>query len=96
MDTPPHSNTIEYTAVYDMPATTVKIQPETKKRLDRFREYRSETYDELIAKLIFIAELSQKDPELSRETIEAIEKARARMKRGRFVSEAEAARRLGL
>ena len=78
-----------------MPATTVKIQTETKKRLDTFREYRNETYDELIAKLIFIAEESQKDPELSRETIEAIEKARARMKRGRFVTETEAARRLG-
>lgn len=79
-----------------MPATTVKIQTETKKRLDTFREYRNETYDELIAKLIFIAEESQKDPELSRETIEAIEKARARMKRGRFVTETQAARRLGL
>lgn len=96
MNPPPGLNIRKYTNVYDMTATTVKIQPETKKHLDRFREYKNESYDEVISKLLFIAEQSRTDPDLSRETIEAIEKARERMKRGRFVTEAQAAKRLGI
>ena len=79
-----------------MEATTIKIHEETKAVLDTFREYGSESYDEVIKKVIFIAKTCQTEPELSRETLEAIQKARERIKRGKFLNETEARKRLGL
>ena len=66
--------------MYTMPATTIKVHKQTKEQLDQFREYRNESYDEVIAKLVYIAKQSKKDPALSKRTIEAIENARKRMK----------------
>lgn len=79
-----------------MDTTTIKIHQNTKLQLDKFREYRNESYDEVINKVIFIAKSSKKEPELSKETIEAIERARERIKKGRFLTEVEARNRLGL
>ncbi len=78
-----------------MNATTIKLYSGTKSQLDQFREYKNESYDELIKKLVFIANNCKKEPELSVETIEAIEKARKRLKKGKFVTEAQAKKRLG-
>lgn len=79
-----------------MNATTIKVHTETKSELDKFREYRNESYDEVIHKLVHIAKHVKDEPELSRKTIESIESARERIKKGNFVSEAEMAKRLGL
>ena len=79
-----------------MESTTIKLHKDTKNQLDRFREYGSESYDEVIRKVVYIAETCATKPELSKETIEAIEKARKRIKAGRFLTEAEAKKRLGL
>lgn len=79
-----------------MDATTIKIHEDTKLGLDHFREYKNESYDEVVKKIIFIAKTCKTEPELSKEAIESIEKARARIKKGRFVTEAEAKKRLGL
>ena len=76
--------------------TTIKIHQDTKHSLDQFREYKNESYDEVIKKMVFIAKTCEKEPELSIETIKAIEKARERIKKGRFLTEAEAKKRLGL
>ena len=77
-------------------ATTIKVREDTKEELDRFRECSSESYDEVIRKVIFVAKTSKTQPKLSRETIKAIEKARERMKKGKFLTEDEAKKRLGL
>ncbi|MCK5039745.1 MAG: hypothetical protein KAR87_02140 [Candidatus Aenigmarchaeota archaeon] len=79
-----------------MSATTIKIYEETKHQLDQFREYKNESYDEVIRKIVYIAKTSRTEPELSKETIEAIEKARERIKKGKFLTEAEVKKRLGL
>lgn len=76
--------------------TTIKIHDNTKLELDHFREYGNESYDEVIKKVVFIAKTCKTEPELSQETIFAIEKARERIKRGKFLTEAEARKRLGL
>lgn len=76
--------------------TTIKIYDETKSELDTFREYKNESYDEVLRKIMFIAKNCNKNPELSKETVEAIEKARERMRKGKFVTEEEARKRLGL
>lgn len=79
-----------------MSATTIKIQTDTKSQIDQFREYKNESYDEVIKKLIFIVKNLKKEPDLSKETIEAIEAARKRIKKGHFITEEEARKRLGL
>jgi len=79
-----------------MSATTIKIHKETKAEMDQFREYKNESYDEILKKLIYIVKNLKKEPELSKETIKAIEAARERIKRGHFVTEEEARKRLGL
>ncbi len=79
-----------------MEATTIKIHEDTKLELDGFREYKNESYDEVIKKVVFIAKACKTEPELSKETIKAIEKARERIKKGKFLTEAEARNRLGL
>jgi formylmethanofuran dehydrogenase subunit E len=79
-----------------MSDTTIKIHQETKFDLDTFREYKNESYDEVLKKVIFIAKNAKKEPELCRECIESIEKARERIRKGKFVCEADAKKRLGL
>ena len=78
-----------------MNATTIKVHEDTKAQLDQFREYKNESYDEVIKKIIYIAKKAKTQPELSKEAVIAIEKARKRIKAGNFVSEEEARRRLG-
>jgi predicted transcriptional regulator len=79
-----------------MNSTTIKIHRDTKEQIDRFREYKNESYDEVIKKLLFIVKHIKNEPELSKETIEAIDAARKRIKNGHFVTETEAKKRLGL
>jgi len=81
---------------YTMESTTIKLHEDTKLELDTFREYKNESYDEVIKKVMYIAKSSKSKPELSKETIEAIEKARERMRKGKFLTEAEARKRLGM
>lgn len=78
-----------------MGATTIKIHEDTKSKLDRYRECKNESYDEVIKKLVYIVKKAKKEPELSKETIKQIEKARERIKEGKFVTEEEAKKRLG-
>ena len=79
-----------------MNATTIKIHKDTKAEIDQFREYKNESYDEVLKKLVYIVKKLKKEPELSKETIKAIEAARERIKRGHFITEEEAEKRLGL
>jgi len=75
---------------------TIRIHPETKNNLDEFRQYRNESYDELVRKVIFIAKTCEKEPKLSQKTILEIKEAREKVKKGGFYTEAEAKKILGL
>ena len=79
-----------------MSITTIKLHEETKSELDKLREYKNESYDEVIKKVVYIAKNWEKEPELSKDAIRSIEKARERMKKGNFLTEEEARKRLGL
>jgi predicted transcriptional regulator len=79
-----------------MNATTIKIHKDTKAEIDQFREYKNESYDEVLRKIIYIIKSIKKDPDLSKETIDAIEQSRKRIKQGHFLTEEEAKKRLGL
>jgi len=79
-----------------MSETTIKIHDDTKMELDKIREYKNESYDEVLKKLLYIVKNVKKNPELSIEAIESIEKARSRLKVGLSVNEKTARKRLGL
>ena len=79
-----------------MQATTIKIHADTKDQLNKFREHNRESYDEVIKKIVFIVTSMKDDPEMSKQTIHAIEKSRERIRKGKFLSEEAAKKRLGL
>lgn len=79
-----------------MDVCTIRLHRKTKTYLDSYREYRNESYDEVVMKLVGIAKAAKEEPELSREAVEKIEAARKRIKAGDFVTEAEVKKRLGM
>ena len=76
--------------------TTIRLNQETKEELDNFKQYKNESYNELLRKLIYIAKMCEKKPQLSQKTIQEIKEARERIKKGEFYTEAEAKKLLGL
>ena len=76
--------------------TTIRVNPKTKEELDQFRQYKNESYDELVRKLIYLARLCEKEPKLSQKTLVEIKEAREKVKKGEFYTEAEAKKILGL
>jgi len=76
--------------------TTIRLNKNVKSELDKFRQYKNESYNELIRKLLFIAKMSEKKPTLSQKTIREIKEARKKIKRGEFYTEEEAKKILGL
>ena len=76
--------------------TTIKIRKETKSQLDLFRESKSESYDDVLNKVMFIAKKTVSEPNLSRKTMLAMEAPREQIKQWNSRTEAEAKKRLGL
>jgi predicted transcriptional regulator len=76
--------------------TTIRLNNSTKEQLDSFKQYKGESYDELVRKLIYLVKMCEKKPELSQKTILEIKEARKRIKSGDFYTEEEAKKILGL
>jgi hypothetical protein len=76
--------------------TTIRLDQNTKIELNTFKQYKSESYDELVRKLIYLAKMCEKDPKLSQKTFLEIKEARKRIKKGEFYNEDEAKKILGL
>ncbi|PIN71341.1 hypothetical protein COV77_02560 [Candidatus Pacearchaeota archaeon CG11_big_fil_rev_8_21_14_0_20_30_13] len=76
--------------------TTIRLNNSTKEQLDSFKQYKSESYDELVRKLIYLVKMCEKKPELSQKTILEIKEARERIKSGEFYTEEEVKEILGL
>lgn len=79
-----------------MSETTIRLNVQTKNELDTFKQYKNESYNELIRKLIYIAKLCENEPKLSQKTIKEIREARERIKKGEFYTEEEAKKFLGM
>jgi hypothetical protein len=69
---------------------------QTKQELDKFKQYKNESYNELIRKLVYIVKLCENEPKLSQKSIKEIKEARERIKKGEFYTEEEAKKLLGL
>lgn len=76
--------------------TTIKVGFGTKSALDSFKQYKNESYDEVVKKLIYIVETLDDEPPLSKQAKAEIEAARAEIRAGKFYTEEEMAKRLGL
>jgi hypothetical protein len=79
-----------------MSSTTIKTHSDTRSEIDQFRECKNESYDEVLKKLISIVKNIKREPDISKETLEANEAARERIKKNHFVTEVEAKKHLGL
>ncbi|MBS3093020.1 hypothetical protein J4456_00380 [Candidatus Pacearchaeota archaeon] len=53
--------------------TTVKIYRETKERLDKLKEYKRETYDDVLRKILFILNFLKKDPDKAQKILNKID-----------------------
>ena len=53
--------------------TTIKVYQKTKINLERFKEHRKESYDEVLKKLLYIVYLLKKNPELGKKLLKEIE-----------------------
>ena len=76
--------------------TTIRLNQNTKIELNQLRQYKNESYNEVIKKLLFIVKMCEKQPKISQETILEIKQARERIKKGEFYTEEEAKKILGL
>ncbi len=70
--------------------TTIKIHQETKQRLDKLKEYDRETYEEVIRKLLFILNISKKNPEKAQKILNKLDvKMKRRLKHLREYKDTE-------
>ena len=53
--------------------TTIKLYRGTKVRLDKLKEHRRESYDEVIQKILFILNTLKKDPSHAQRTLDKID-----------------------
>ena len=54
--------------------TTIKLEKETKTRLERLREHRRETYDDILKKMLGILNLARSEPEKAQSILNKIHK----------------------
>ena len=87
----------EYTEVYGMGVTTIKLHLKTKRELEQFRDYKNQSYDELVQKLIQLTrDHIDEEGELNERTLKAVEQARREMRAGKHVTFEELKKKLRL
>ena len=59
--------------------TTIKLSLETKQRLDKVKEYRRETYDEILQKMLNILNTCRFSPERARSMLISIDRKKRRL-----------------
>ena len=59
-----------------MDFTSIQVHKDTRERLKLFREYRRETYDELLNKMMNLMQRLNEEPELAEEYLEDVNEAR--------------------
>ena len=62
-----------------MKITTIKLQEETKGRLDKLRENRNESYDDILRKILYVLNTTRDEPVKARAILERISELRGRM-----------------
>lgn len=59
--------------------TTIKLLEETKNRIEKLREHKRESYDDILRKILYVLNAARDSPEKAKRVLERIEDLRARM-----------------
>ncbi|MFH1452057.1 MAG: hypothetical protein ABIF88_02695 [archaeon] len=59
--------------------TTLKLLEETKLRIEKLREHKRESYDDILRKVLYILNTARDDPEKARKILERIDELRIHM-----------------
>jgi len=62
-----------------MQITTIKLKKETKQRIEKLREHKRETYDELIRKMLYVLSTVKIEPYKAQEILNKIDELRKKM-----------------
>jgi len=58
--------------------TTIKLEQQTKQRLEKLKETNRETYDDILRKMLYILSIVKIDPDKAQDILENIDEARKR------------------
>jgi len=70
--------------------TTLKLEKETKERLEKLREHKRETYDDILRKIMYILNTVRDEPIKAKTILEFIDEKRKRMFETEFKKEERA------
>jgi hypothetical protein len=59
--------------------TTIKLLEETKIRLEKLREHKRESYDDILRKMLYVLNTAREEPEKAKKILEKIDELRKRM-----------------
>lgn len=59
--------------------TTLKLLEETKTRIEKLREHKKESYDDLLRKILYVLNLVREDPEKARRALIRISELREQL-----------------
>lgn len=59
--------------------TTIKLLEETKNRIEKLREHKRESYDDILRKILYVLNVARDSPEKAKRVLERIEDLRKRM-----------------
>jgi len=59
--------------------TTIKLLEETKLRIEKLREHKRESYDDILRKILYVLNTARESPENARRILERISELRTRM-----------------
>jgi len=60
--------------------TTIKLQKQTKSRLDKLKEHKRETYDDILRKMLWILNIIKTNPEKAQYTLKKIDEIQEKLK----------------
>jgi len=77
--------------------STIQVSKEIKRKLDAFKEYKKESYAEVIQKLVDkVKEDEESEMELSEETLKDLKEAEEDIRKGRVYTSKQIKKELGL
>ena len=59
--------------------TTIKLLEETKLRIEKLREHKRESYDDILRKILYVLNIARDEPENARRILEKISDIRQRV-----------------
>jgi predicted transcriptional regulator len=77
-------------------STTIQVSDRVKKELEALKEYRRETYNDVIEKLVSVFRAVSEDYELKEEVLEEMKEAREEIKAGKGLTTKQLLKELGV